>query len=65
MQADNYLIHIGVEHQGRTALVIIDSKRVNIFINGELIRHLVLDTTRRYQPSGRKRGGPRRPRLQS
>lgn len=65
VQADNYLIHIGVEHQGRHALVIIDPKRANIFINGELIRHLELDNTRRYQPSGRKRGGPRRPRLQS
>lgn len=65
VQADNYLIHVGVEHQGRRALVIIDSKRVNIFIDGELIRHLELNTTRRYQPSGRKRGGPRRPRLQS
>ncbi len=65
MQAGPYTIHLGVEHQGRTALAIIDNKRANIFINGELIRHLELDHTRRYQPSGRKRGGPHRPRLQS
>lgn len=63
--ADNFRIHVGVEHEAQTALVIIDRKRANVFIDGELIRHLELDRTRVYQPSGRRRGGPRRPRLRS
>lgn len=63
--ADNFRIHVGVEHEAQTALVIIDPKRANVFIDGELIRHLELDRTRVYQPSGRRRGGPRKPRLRS
>lgn len=65
IQVDRYKIHLGVEHHRREAIVVIDSHRANVFINGELIRHLQLDHTRRYQPSGRRRGGPRRPRLPS
>ena len=63
--ADNFRIHVGAEHEAQTALVIIDRKRANVFIDGQLIRHLELDRTRVYQPSGRRRGGPRRPRLRS
>ncbi len=63
--AANYIINIGVEHQHRNAVVLIDKARASIFINHQLIRHLTLDTTRHYQPSGRLRGGPRKPRLQS
>ena len=63
--ADNFRIHVGVEHHDQQALVHIDKTRANVFIDGELIRHLELDHTRAYQPSGRKRGGPRRPRLRS
>ncbi len=63
--ADNFRIHLGAEHEAQTALVIIDRKRANVFIDGQLIRHLELDRTRVYQPSGRRRGGPRRPRLRS
>lgn len=65
VRADNYLIHIGVEHQDRPAVVVIDKTRANVFIDGELIRHLELDRTRTYQPSHRPRGGQRRPRLGS
>lgn len=65
VQVDRYLIHVGVEHQGRGVLVLTDKAWASIFINDELIRHLKLDNTRRYQPSGRKRGGPRKPRIQS
>ncbi|MDY7106006.1 MAG: integrase core domain-containing protein [Actinomycetota bacterium] len=63
--ADNFRIHVGVEHQGQTALVTIDHKRANVFIDGGLVRHLELDRSRTYQPSGRRRGGPRKPRLRS
>lgn len=63
--ADGYVIHLGVEHHGRPALVAIDRARANVFINGTLIRHLELDPTRTYQPSGKKRGGPAKPRLRS
>lgn len=65
VHADSYRIHLGIEHRGRTALVTIDKTRANVFINGDLIRHLTLDPTRTYQPSHRPRGGPRRPRLPS
>jgi transposase InsO family protein len=65
VRADHFVIHVGVEHQGRSALVVIDKTRANVFIDGELIRHLELDHSRAYQPSGRPRGGPRRPRLRS
>lgn len=60
-----YRIHVGVEHEGRAATVITDGTRANVFIDGTLVRHLKLDRTRRYQPSGRRRGGPKQPRLGS
>jgi transposase InsO family protein len=65
VNADRFVIHVGVEHHGRLARVIIDRTRANVFIAGSLIRHLELDHSRSYQPSGRKRGGPRKPRLRS
>ena len=52
-------IGIGVEWAGCTATVIRDDHHATIFINGELIRHFKLDHSRTYQPTGRKRGGPR------
>lgn len=60
-----YRIHVGTEHEGRPATVITDGTRANVFIDGVLIRHLKLDRTRRYQPSGRPRGGAKRARLRS
>lgn len=65
VRADRFVIHVGVEHQGQPARVVIDKTRANVFIDGGLVRHLVLDHSRAYQPSGRKRGGPRKPRLRS
>lgn len=65
VHADHFRIHVGVEHQARSALVVIDKIRANVFIDGGLVRHLELDRTRAYQPSGRRRGGPRKPRLRS
>jgi transposase InsO family protein len=57
-------IQIGVEHAGRNATVIIDDTHATVIIAGEIVRYLTLDRTRPYQPSGRRRGGPQRPRLQ-
>lgn len=59
----HYAIHIGVAHAGRTAVVMADERWVNVYIDGLLIRHSRLDPTRRYQPSGKRRGGPRQQRL--
>ncbi|MCU1381256.1 MAG: integrase family protein [Acidimicrobiales bacterium] len=53
-------IHLGVDHAGKTAHVMIDDTHAAVFIDGRLARHLELDHTRLYQPSGLKRGGPRR-----
>ena len=57
-----YVIHLGVEWQGQAAQVQLEGHHANVIIDGELVRHLELDPTRIYQPSGRPRGGPRRPR---
>lgn len=58
-------IHVGVEWEHHHAQVQIAGTNANVFINGNLVRHLTLDPDRSYQPSNRKRGGPRRPRLTS
>ena len=65
VRADHLRIHVGIEHQARRALVNIDKTRANVFIDGDLVRHLELDRSRIYQPSRRRRGGPRKPRLRS
>lgn len=54
-----YAINVGTQHTGHYATVIFDKQHANVFINNQLIRHLKLDPTRRYQPSGRPPG--RRP----
>jgi hypothetical protein len=65
VQVARFKIHIGVEWHGSRAQVQISGHRANVFIDGRLVRHLELDLDQCYQPSGRKRGGPRKPRLQS
>ena len=62
---NRFKIHIGAEWAGHHAQVQITGTRANVFVDGNLVRHLELDPERAYQPSGRPRGGPRRPRLQS
>lgn len=54
-----YTIHIGSEWAGNTATIITDDHHATVFINKRLVRHLTIDPNRRYQPSGRPRGGPR------
>lgn len=63
--ADDLRIHIGVEWAGRNAIVVISADQATVVVDGQLARHLSLDRSRNYQPSGRPRGGPRRPRLAS
>ena len=58
-----WTIGLGVEYAGQAAEVYLDGTHANVFVNGRLIRHVTLDPTRRYQPSGRPRGGPRRSRI--
>jgi len=58
-------IHIGAAFAGATATVIVDGLYASIYIDQQLVRHLKIDNTRRYQPSGKPRGGPRQPRVAS
>jgi transposase InsO family protein len=63
---NDMIINVGQSWAGCDAIVITDAFYATIFSGGELIRHLKIDHTRRYQPSGRPRGGHRQPRqLQS
>lgn len=55
-------IGLGVEWAGCTVTVLIDEHYATVFQHSELVRHLKLDHNRYYQPTGRQRGGPRRPR---
>lgn len=55
-----WVIHVGVDHTGRTAHVMVDHTHAAVFIDGRLVRHLELDHSRPYQPSGLTRRRPRR-----
>jgi transposase InsO family protein len=55
-----YHIGLGIEHAGRPAEIILDGTHATVFVDGRLVRHLQLDPTRRYQPTGRPGGWPRR-----
>ena len=63
VRALGWVIHVGVEYIAHRADVVVDGDYANVFIDGRLERHLRLDRSRAYQPSGKKRGGPRRSRL--
>jgi transposase InsO family protein len=52
-------IGIGATHAGAAATVVIDATHASVYIDNRLVRHLTIDHTRRYQPSGRRRGRPR------
>lgn len=53
-----YSITIGATHNGQQATIIITGLSCHIFITGQLIRHLQLDPTRRYQPLYNRPGRP-------
>ncbi|MET0325531.1 MAG: IS481 family transposase [Ilumatobacteraceae bacterium] len=59
---DDLAIHIGAEWTGCDATIVVDGVHASVFIADQLLRHLRIDPTRRYQPSGRPRGGRRQPR---
>lgn len=56
---DDLAIHVGAEWTGCDATIIVDGVHATVFINDQLVRHLRIDPTRRYQPSGHPRGRPR------
>lgn len=59
----HFKIAVGVEWANHAATVLLDHHHATIFsADHHLIRHLKLDHTRTYQPTGRRPGGPRRPR---
>jgi transposase InsO family protein len=58
VQIRPWVIHLGIDHHGRTARVMLDDTHAAVFIDNQLIRHLELDHTRRYQPSGLPRNKP-------
>ena len=60
VELGRYLIHIGNRWAGRTAHIHHNDTHAAVFIDHQLVRALTLDPTRRYQPSGLPRGGPRR-----
>ena len=55
-------IAVGAEWIGTTVTVIVEPHHATILSGDQLVRHLRIDRNRYYQPSGRPRGGPRRPR---
>jgi transposase InsO family protein len=55
-------IGVGIQWAGCDVTVIVDQRYATIFHGGQLVRHLKIDHTRAYQPTGRRRGGPRQPR---
>jgi hypothetical protein len=63
VQLNRYSIHIGVEWAHCHGVMHHDDTHAAVFIDHQLVRALALDTTRRYQPSGRPRGGPPRSRV--
>lgn len=61
VHANNRIIRLGPQHTGRTAHVVIRGRdHLSIYIDDQLIRTLVLDPTRRYQPLQAGQGAARR-----
>ena len=56
----NTAMSVGTEWAGSRLTVVRYGDRVAILNGHELVTRLTIDPTRMYQPSGRKRGGPRR-----
>jgi transposase InsO family protein len=60
---EQFAIGLGVEYSGLSADILFEAGHAAVFVNDKLIRYFKIDPHRRYQPSGRRRGGPKRPRL--
>ena len=65
LRHNGQLFHIGIghPHNGTRVVMLIHDLDIRVInaATGEILRTLTLDTTRRYQPTGAKRGGPSRP----
>jgi hypothetical protein len=65
LRNNGQLFHIGIgrPHAGTPIILLIHDLNIRVIhaATGEIIRALTLDPNRRYQPTGAKRGGPRRP----
>jgi transposase InsO family protein len=59
---DQLAIRVGAEWTGCDATIIVDGAYASVFVDDQLVRHLRIDPTRRYQPIRRPGGGPRQPR---
>jgi transposase InsO family protein len=62
---DKLDIQIGAPFAGQPATVVVDSIYASVYVDDQLVRHLKLDQSRRYQASGKPRGRPRQPRVAS
>lgn len=62
---NRYQVQIGREWTGATVTTITTGDHARIIYKRQLVRDLDLDTTRRYQPLGRRRSGRRLPRVAS
>jgi transposase InsO family protein len=60
-----YEIQIGREWAGATVTTITTGDHVRVIYKHQLVRDIVIDPTRRYQPLGRRRAGKRLPRIVS
>lgn len=56
---DRYMISLGAAHRGRRVAVVITGLHAHAFADGELLRALTLDPTRRFQPLYNRPGPPR------
>jgi Integrase core domain len=65
IRVDNLIINIGRRYANSDTTIILDHTHATVFVDTTLVRHLTIDPTRRYQPSGNKRGGPHQPRIRS
>lgn len=60
---NRYTVHLGHQWTGATVTVIRDNLDIAILHNNTVIKRLTIDPTRKNQPSGLKRGRPRKPLL--
>ena len=55
----DYDLGIGARYKGATATIITDNGYASVYINDQLVRHLKIDPTRRYQPQANTPTGRR------
>lgn len=55
-------IGVGAPWAGHTITLFVQGNNAAVFSGDQLVRHLTIDPTRSYQPTGKPRGGPKQPR---